>query len=259
MNPDIWAEGNAYEAYMGRWSRRVAAVFVPRLGVPPGRRWLDVGSGTGSLTAAALAIADPSMVVGVDPSTGLLAGAPAGAHAAFCAGDARSLPLRDGSFDAVVSGLALNFVADPASAASELVRVATPGGTVAAFVWDYADGMAMLRAFWDAASELDPVALSLNEIGRFPLCRPDPLRELWRGAGVRAVAVDAIEVPTVFATFDDYWRPFLGGQGPAPGYVASLADDQRAALREHLRTRLPTQRDGSISLTARAWAVQGTV
>jgi SAM-dependent methyltransferase len=255
---DVWAEGNAYEAYMGRWSRRVAAVFVPRLDVPPGRRWLDVGCGTGSLTAAALALADPSMVVGVDPSTGFLAAAPADERAAFCAGDARSLPFRDRSFDAVVSGLALNFVPDPVAAASELVRVAVPGGTVAAFVWDYADGMGMLRYFWDAASALDPAVASRDEGGRFPLCRPDPLRALWRGAGVRAVAVDAVEVPTVFATFDDYWRPFLGGQGPAPGHVASLADDQRAALRELVRARLPTQRDGSIRLTARAWAVYGT-
>jgi SAM-dependent methyltransferase len=256
---DVWAEGNAYEAYMGRWSRRVAAVFVPRLGSPPGRRWLDVGCGTGSLTAAVLALADPSIVVGVDPSTGLLAAAPAAKRAALCAGDARSLPFRDGSFDAVVSGLALNFVPDPAAAASELVRVAVPGGTVGAFVWDYADGMEMLRHFWDAASALDPAASSRDEGIRFPLCRPDPLRALWRGAALRAITVEPVEIPTVFATFDDYWQPFLGGQGPAPGHVAALAADQRAALRELVRAHLPTRNDGSIRLTARAWAVQGTV
>jgi hypothetical protein len=157
----------------------------------------------------------------------------------------------------VISGLALNFFPDPAAAASELVRVTVSGGTVAAFVWDYADGMAMLRHFWDAASALDPAAAARDERGRFPLCRPDPLRELWQGAGMRAVSVDPVEIPTVFATFDDYWRPFLGGQGPAPGYVASLAEDQRAALGGLVREHLPTQSDGSIRLTARAWAVRG--
>jgi SAM-dependent methyltransferase len=256
---DVWAEHAAYEAYIGRWSRRVAAAFVPRLGVPPGRRWLDVGCGTGSLTGAVLAAGQPAAVVGVDPSLGFLAGAVAntGAGALFCAGDARALPFGDGTFDAVVSGLALNFVPDPARAAAELTRVARPGAVVAAYVWDYADGMEMLRHFWAAASEVDPAAAAMTEDRRFPLCRPEPLADLWHGAGLPAATVAAIDVPTVFAGFDDYWDPFLGGQGPAPGLVAALSEDRRIALRELLRSRLPAQDDGSIRLTARAWAVQG--
>jgi SAM-dependent methyltransferase len=163
----------------------------------------------------------------------------------------------DGEFDAVVSGLVLNFVPGPAEALAELTRVAAPGGAVAAYVWDYADGMALMRRFWDAAAALDPAAAEVDEGRRFPLCRPEPLRELWTGAGLAGVDVEAIDVPTVFADFDDYWTPFLGGQGPAPGYAMSLPEDRRAALRESLRERLPVAADGSIRLTARAWAVRG--
>jgi hypothetical protein len=118
--------------------------------------------------------------------------------------------------------------------------------------------MAMLRHFWDAATALAPAAAGLDEGRRFPLCQPEPLRELWSHAGLDVIEVEAIEIPTVFADFDDYWRPFLGGQGPAPGYVMSLPPEHRSALRDLLRTRLPRDPDGSIPLTAKAWAVKGT-
>lgn len=258
MVRDVWEAGAKYEAYVGRWSRRVAEIFVHGLGVPAGARWLDVGCGTGALTAAVLAHADPVRVVGVDPSSGFLASAPAGARAAFCAGDARALPVRSGSVDAVISGLALNFVPEPARAVAEFARVAVPGATVAAYVWDYADGMAMMRHFWDAAAEVDPARAGLDEGARFPLCRPEPLRAAWLGAGLTGVEVGEIEVPTVFADFADYWEPFLGGQGPAPAYVATLDDRRRADLADRLRDRLPRGPDGSIALTARAWTVRGT-
>jgi SAM-dependent methyltransferase len=254
----MWAVGAAYEAYVGRWSRRVAAAFLDGLDVPPGRRWLDVGCGTGALSAAVLATADPSLVVGVDPAVGLLAHARtrlAGPRAAFHAGDARALPLPDRHFDAVVSGLALNFVPGERRAAAEIARVTAPGGTAAAYVWDYADGMAMMRYYWDAAATIDPAAV--DEGRRFALCHPGPLGELWTGAGFAAVAVRPIEIAMVFADFDDYWTPFLGGQGPAPAHAMSLPEDRRAALRELLRARLPAAPDGTIALTARAWAVRG--
>ncbi|MBB3724634.1 hypothetical protein [Nonomuraea dietziae] len=128
---------------------------------------------------------------------------------------------------------------------------------VAAYVWDYARGMAMLRHFWDAAAALDPAAAALDEGRRFPLCGPEPLARLWTEAGLGEVEVRAVEVATVFAGFDDYWRPFLGGQGPAPGYLASLTEEHRRALRDLLRARLPSGPDGSIPLTARCWAVRG--
>ena len=254
MTSDVWAVGNAYEAYIGRWSRRVAVEFVRWLGAPDGGTWLDVGCGTGALASTVLATAAPARVVGVDPSIGFLkhAGVPC------CVGDARALPLPDRHFDVVVSGLALNFVTDPARAAAEFARVTATGGTAAAYVWDYAEGMAMMRYFWDVAAEVDPDEGVLDEGLRFTLCRPEPLRALWTGAGLAEVAVAPIEIATEFADFDDYWTPFLGGQGPAPAYVMSRPESTRDAIRESLRERLPAEPDGRIRLTARAWAVRGT-
>jgi SAM-dependent methyltransferase len=256
---DVWAVGGAYEAYVGRWSRQVAVEFVRRLGLPSGLDWLDVGCGTGAVTAAVLAVGEPRSVMGVDPSEGFLEEARAGigdAPAIFVTGSADALP--GGQFDVVVSGLALNFTPSPERAVAGFVRHVTPGGTVAAYVWDYAEGMVMMRLFWDAAVALDPAAAELDEGPRFPICRPEGLRELWAGAGLGDVAVEAIDVPTVFTGFDDYWTPFLGGQGSAPTYVATLSEDRKAALRERLRADVPAGPDGTIRLTARAWAVRGT-
>lgn len=258
---EVWSLGDPYEAYVGRWSRRVAEPFLRWLDVPAGGRWLDVGCGTGALTATALALAAPAEIVGIDPSEGFLATARAqivDPRSTFRAGDAQALPFPDHRFDAVVSALALNFVPDPARAAAEIARVTAPGGTAAAYVWDYAEGMAMMRRFWEAAATLDPTTTERDEARRFPLCRPQSLTDLWTGAGLGAVTLQAIEVPTVFTNFDDYWTPFLGGQGPAPGYVASLPENHRQALRDLLRSSLPTAPDGSIPLTARAWAIRGT-
>ncbi|WP_327085472.1 class I SAM-dependent methyltransferase [Nonomuraea sp. NBC_01738] len=249
----IWAQSDAYEVFMGRWARKVAVEFVAWLGLPDGLGWLDVGCGTGALATAVLAGAEPSRVAGVDPSYGFVAGARAAIpRAGFAVGDARALPYADGRFDVVVSGLALNFVPDPARAVAECARVVRPGGTVAACVWDYRRGMGMLRHFWDAAVALDPAAAVLDEGARFPVCAPGRLLGLW--GGLAEVSVGSVEVATVFAGFDDYWDPFLGGQGPAAGYVASLAPDRRDALRDLLRERLP---HGPIPLTARAWVVRG--
>ncbi|OAR22708.1 methyltransferase [Streptomyces sp. ERV7] len=264
---DIWAAGTAYERYMGRWSRTVAERFVAWLDRPDGLRWLDVGCGTGALTATVAARCGPAALLGVDRSAGFAASARGllaalhapgdAARARFAVADARALPVPDASCDVAVSGLVLNFLPGPASAVAEAVRVVRPGGTVAAYVWDYADGMRLLRHFWDTALALDPAAATLHEGRRFPLCRPDPLRELWRGAGLVDVAVDGIGVDTVFTGFADLWEPFLSGQGPAPGYVAALTPAARDRLRTALRQAVPTRPDGSIALTARAWAVRG--
>jgi SAM-dependent methyltransferase len=214
-----------------------------------------VGCGTGALAEAIVAGAQPAAVVGVDPSEGFLGVAKASNPGVeFHIGDARAIPLGDNSFDAVVSGLALNFVPEPALAVAECARVAKEGGVVAAYVWDYAEGMEMMRHFWDAAAELDPAAEELDEGRRFSMCRPEGLRELWSGMG--DVSVEPIDIPTVFHGFDDFWRPFLGGQGSAPGYAMSLSEDRRGRLRERLRERLG---DGDISLKARTWAVVGRV
>jgi SAM-dependent methyltransferase len=262
VRADVWAIGDAYEPYVGRWSERVAAELLDGLAAPPGLRWLDVGSGTGALTRTILHRATPREVVGIDASEGYVAYARArigDGPVTFRVGDAQRLPFAAGEFDVAVSGLVLNFVPDKSAMISEMARVTRPGGRVAVYVWDYADGMELMRRFWDAAVELDAAAAELDEGRRFPITRPEPLRDLAGGAGLDAVQVRALDVPTVFASFDDYWSPFLGGQGPAPGYCTSLPEDRRMALRERIRTRLPTRPDGTIALTARAWAVMGLV
>jgi SAM-dependent methyltransferase len=203
----------------------------------------------------------PVRVRAIDASSEYIAHASDRVHdarATFEVADARALPYPAGSVDAAVSGLALNFVAQPDAAVAEMARVTRDGGIVAAYVWDYAGRMELMRLFWDAAAALDPRAVALDEGRRFPLCRPDALESTFRGAALADVESRAIDVPTHFRDFDDYWRPFLGGQGPAPGYAMSLDEERRAELRERLRATLPIASDGSIDLIARAWAVKGT-
>lgn len=256
---DTWERGDPYERYVGRWSRRVAPRFLSWLRIPPGRRWLDVGCGTGAVCAAIAAECAPALVAGAEPSEGFLSTARQrlGGAADLRPGSAAALPFDDAAFDVVVSGLVLNFVPDAPAALGEMRRVTRAGGTIAGYVWDYAGGMQLMRAFWDAAAALDPRAASLDEGPRFPLCRPEALTALFSGAGLREVQSAAIDVPTHFENFDDYWQPFLGGQGPAPAYAMSLDEDARGRLRERLRGALPARADGSIALTARAWAVRG--
>jgi len=256
---DTWERGSPYERYVGRWSRKVAPEFLAWLGIPPRQRWLDVGCGTGALSAAIAERSTPASLDGVEPSEGFLKSAKEnlGSRAALHQGNAASIPLQDASVDVVVSGLVLNFVPDPRAALAEMSRVARGGGTIAAYVWDYAGKMQLMRFFWDAAVELDAGAAKMDEGLRFPLCRAEALSALFAGAGLRSVETAAIDVPTPFADFDDYWQPFLGGQGPAPAYAMSLDEAARTRLREAIRARLPARTDGSIALIARAWAVRG--
>ena len=259
---DVWASGDAYEPYVGRWSRLIARQFVTWLGVPPHKDWLDVGSGTGALCEVILAGASPRLVAGVDPSDGFVSFAchkVIDERATFQVGDAQKLPVADGSFDATVAGLVINFIPDQTKAVAEMKRVTRPRGIVGAYVWDYAGEMQMMRHFWDAAVALNPNAVFLDEGRRFPLCRPEPLADLFRKAGIGDVKTRSIDVPTIFRNFDDYWTPFLGGQAPAPSYCMSLSEDQRVALRERIRADLPVKGDGTIHLIARAWAVRGVV
>jgi SAM-dependent methyltransferase len=234
---------------------------VKWLAVRPGSRWLDVGCGTGALIQTVFECAAPSEAVGIDPSAAYIAFVGArmddDPRARFEIGDAQTLRAAAATFDAVVSGLVVNFVPRPELAVAGMARVTRPGGTVAAYVWDYAEGMQLMRYFWDAASALDPRAKELDEGRRFWLCKPEALSRLFLTAGLEAVEVRAIEVPTYFRDFDDYWSPFLGGQAPAPSYAMSLSEERRAELRERIRARLPSDAQGGIPLSARTWAIRG--
>jgi SAM-dependent methyltransferase len=255
---NTWERGNPYEQYVGRWSRRVAPQFLSWLSIPAGRRWLDVGCGTGALCAAIVDRCSPSSVTGVEPSEGFLKTATENlaGRATLHQGSATAIPLGHASVDVVVSGLVLNFVPDQRAALAEMARVTVKGGTIAAYVWDYAGKMELMRYFWDVAVELDPPAAKMDEGIRFPLCHPEALERLFAGVGLNGVELKSIDIPTTFTNFDDYWLPFLGGQGPAPSYVMSLDETARARLRDRIRERIPIAANGSISLTARAWAIR---
>ena len=174
-------------------------------------------------------------------------------RAVFKSGDATSLPLKDGEADVLIAGLVLNFVSDKQRAVQEMCRILLPGGTVALYVWDYADEMQLMRHFWNAVSELFPGGADYDEGRQFPICKPGPLADLFRAANLQAVEVRALDVPTVFVDFNDYWSPFLKGQGPAGSYSVSLSEDDHEHLRKHLENTLPVGSDGSIHLIARAW------
>lgn len=257
---DRWVAGDAYEAYMGRWSRQVARLFIEWLQPTPSANWLEIGCGTGALTSTICDLCEPASVIACDPSVTFVEHARKhlpDARVSFIVAGTEALPRRNGGFDAVVSGLVLNFLPDPEAAVALIRERLRRGGIAAAYVWDYAAGMEFLQVFWEEAVALNPRAASLNEAARFPLCQTSTLTSLFQTAGLAQVETHALEIPTDFTTFDDYWTPFLRGTGPAPSYVASLDPHDRAALTGQLKRRLQTRSDGLIRLRARAWGVRG--
>lgn len=257
-----WSNPERYEPYLGRWSRLVGYDFVRWIDVPEGARWIEPGCGTGALTSEILAYASPASVHATDPSEQYLEHAreviddPA---VSFARGRAEQLDAPDSSADAVVSGFVLNFLADPAAALSEAARVTRPGGVVAAYIWDYSGEMWAIRHFWDTAILLDPVARRLHEGRRFATWMPEELARRFREAGLVDVAVTPIVIDTTFRDFDDYWLPMLGQQGSAPSYLATLEPAAVETLRRAVHKTMPIAPDGSIPLTARAWAVKAIV
>ena len=258
----MFSAGGAYERFMGRWSRDLAPLLVTFAGVRNGDDVLDVGSGTGALTAAVVVVAPSSRVIGIDPAApyvDLARTRHAGDLVRFEVGDAQQLRFGDGSFDRTLSLLVLNFIPDRAKALDEMIRVTRPGGTVAAAVWDYGQGMEMLRVFWDEAIALSP-AMDARDERHMPLSRKGDLAGLWREHGLQDVVEETLTIQTRFVSFDDYWSPFLEKQGPAGEYVASLPASERDQLRLRLRRRLLGDGpDRTIVLAARAWAVRGSV
>lgn len=257
-----FADARAYERLMGRWSAPLARQLVRFAGVTDGARALDVGCGTGALTAALLEVGPRVEVEAIDLSPAFVGFAReriGATRARVEVGDAQRLAFPDQSFDWVGSMLVLNFVPDRERAASEMRRVAKRGCPVSACVWDYGGEMEMLRRFWDAATALDPQAASRHE-ARMPLCRPGELGSLWRAAGFEGVCEGSIGVAMRFVSFEDYWGPFCGGVGPSGAYVASLSIEARQALAALLRAELwsdEPQRERT--LEARAWTVAGSV
>ena len=257
---DSWASGDSYEPYVGRWSRLVAREFIAWLAVPARSQWLDVGSGTGALSQTLLNTAAPKKIKGIDRSTDYVEFTRSQVNdprIEFEVGNAQALPVGSATFDVAVSGLVLNFVPHPDQMVAEMARAVGKGGLVALYVWDYAGKMQMMRHFWNAAVALDPSARDLDEGRRFPVCSPDSLAGLFQNAGLSHVEVRPIDILAEFKDFDDFWSPFLGGQGPAPGYVMSLTAERRAQLRQRIYNSLPFALDGTILLVMRAWAVKG--
>jgi SAM-dependent methyltransferase len=256
---DAWSSGAAYERYMGRWSRRIAPLFLDWLAPAPGLDWLEIGCGSGALTAAILARGAPRELLAIEPSEGFLAQARAtlsDPRVAFRQGGAPT-DLEPAGRDLVVSGLVLNFIPDRAAALADMRRLLRPGGRLGFYVWDYpGGGVEFLRAFWTEAVALDPAAEALTEGRRFPFCAPGPLAAEIAAAGFREVEIVSLKAESRFAGFDDYWRPFTLGAGPAPGYCASLPAEARDRLEARLRARLVPQGDGPIALRLRAWAAR---
>ncbi|HKP56297.1 MAG TPA: methyltransferase [Polyangiales bacterium] len=260
MTHDRWTAGDAYEVYMGRWSRALARVALAWLGPQRAGHWLELGCGTGALTAAICESCEPASVIACDPSAEFIEHARRQASSActfqvISTGD--PLPTRAAGFDSIISGLVLNFVPAPERTLAALRERVRPGGTIAAYVWDYADGMEFLRHFWTEVVALDPNAAALDEGKRFGVWQPPALAALFRDAGLERVETASLEIPTDFESFEDYWSPFLGGSGPAPGYVATLDATARERLKRGLEQRLPKAQDGHIRLRARAFAVRG--
>ncbi|HET9821023.1 MAG TPA: class I SAM-dependent methyltransferase [Burkholderiaceae bacterium] len=256
-------DGDGYEQTMGRWSRRLAPQFLAFAGCRDGERVLDLGCGTGALGVALLQACNPARVQGVDFSPEYVAHARRAhtdARLAFRVGDACALDEADASYDRVLALLVLHFVPRTADAVAEMRRVARPGAVVAAAVWDARGGFVANRVFWDTAASLDPVGGGAARARNYtrPLTRPGELAAAWRAAGLREVQDTQLVVRMDFASFADYWGPYVGREGPGAQYVAGLDAEARGRLEAAVRAAyLDGEPDGPRSYAALAWAVRG--
>jgi SAM-dependent methyltransferase len=249
------ATRDAYDRYMGRYSDQLAIAFLSFTGGEPGQRALDVGCGPGALTQVLATGLGAAHVAAADPSESFVAACSERVPGADVRrAVAADLPWIDATFDLVVSQLVLNFLPDPEAGVTEMLRVVRPGGVIAACTWDYADGMTMLRTFWDAARDVDPE--SPDEAGTMRFTSERELAELWEHAGLTDTRTRSLEVSTAYADFDDYWQPFMLGVGPGGAYAASLDADRLARVQDGCFRRLGSP-EGPFTLTARAVAVSG--
>jgi ubiquinone/menaquinone biosynthesis C-methylase UbiE len=246
----------AYDRHVGRYGPQLAEGLIAAADVRPAWRVLDVGCGPGALTAALVAKGARS-VAAIDPSEPFVKACRKRVpEAEVRVGSAEELPYGDAEFDATLSQLVINFLGDAPGAVREMARVTRPGGVVAGCVWDYAEGMTMLRCFWNAAARLDPQAAPLDEGGRMRYCQPEELRELWEEAGLTDVELGPLAVSADYSDFDDFWEPFPVGVGPSGAYCASLAPADQEALRRGCHRELGSPQ-GRFRLDARAWFAVG--
>ena len=255
---DAWSAGQSYDHYMGRWSQMIAAKYLDWLKPSSDSDWLEIGCGTGALSKEILANCQPKSLFAIEPSEGFVTHAReivSDARARFEVGGAEQIPLAADQIDVTTSALVLNFVPDKVAALNEMKRVTRPGGTISFYVWDYpSGGIGFIDEFWKAAAQVDEEAAELDEGKRFPFCTSDELSKLCKKAGFENPQVEALEIDTEFATFDDFLHPFTLGAGPAPGYYVSLDQAHRDRLSNQLRQNVGS--DEPVKLVARAWAVK---
>ena len=258
----VSADGDGYERMMGRWSRRLATPFLDFAGVADGEQVLDAGCGTGSLTFALAQRAKVAGIRAVDFSPVYVDFAKrrnTDPRIEFRVGDICALPFADATFDRTLSLLVLHFVPETDRAVAELRRVTKPGGTVAAAVWDVRGGFVANRIVFDVAAMLDPKA-NERRARNFtrPMTRPGELGAAWRRAGFTDVQETMLTIRMEFASFEDYWAPYDGKEGPIADYVSTLGADERTKLRDAVRLAyLDGEADGVRSYAATAWAVKG--
>lgn len=250
MSFDVAAE--AYDGFMGRYSRLLSSQLADLAKVHPGQRAIDVGCGTGALTAELVARLGPAAVAAVDPSESFVAAtAERYPGAEVRRAQAEALPFPDDTFDATLAQLVVHFMKDPVAGLGEMRRVTRPDGVLAACVWDHGGSQGPLRIFWEAARRLDP---EVDDESRLPGTRDGHLAELFGAAGIRQVTSTALSVSLEHPTFESWWEPFTRGVGPAGAYLASRDAQQRDELREDCRRQVPSE---PFVVTAVAWAARG--
>lgn len=251
---------DAYDRHIGRYGPQLASALLEFAGVEAGMRALDVGCGPGALTAALAERLGPAKVSGADPSRPFAEACRARQPGVeVVVASAESLPFADETFDAALSQLVVNFMDDPKAGLGEMVRVTRSGGVVASCVWDYGGEMTLLRAFWDAAREVDPERGAAADEGLIMAwCGEGELGALWRAAGLRGVRFGPLVVRASYANFDDLWSALASGAGPSTAFCRSLREERQAALRDACRRRLGVG-DEAFELSARAWAASGIV